>query len=157
VNNGLLNAIVGGWQAGSIIAWQSGFPITVISGRDQSNTGAGNDRPNATGADPNDIAQRSTERWFNTAAHVLQPFGTFGNVGRNTLIGPGIFNWDASLLKDFSFTETHRLQLRWEAFNVPNHPNWSNPNTNVTSPGYGSIGGTRTNMRQMQLALKYIF
>jgi outer membrane receptor protein involved in Fe transport len=157
VENRVLNAIVGGWQVGSIIALQSGFPLTVVSGRDQANTGGGFDRPNATGIDPNDIDHRTNERWFNTAAFVLQPFGSFGNVGRNTLIGPSIFNWDASLLKDFYFNEQHRLQFRWEAFNVPNHPNWSNPNANVSSPGYGTIGGVRTNMRQMQLALKYIF
>lgn len=157
VENPVLNAVVGGWQIGSIITVQSGFPITVVSGRDQSNTGAGFDRPNATGIAPNDIDNRTTQKWFNTAAYVLQPFGTFGNVGRNTLIGPSIFGWDASLLKDFNFNEQHRLQFRWEAFNVPNHPNWSNPNTTVTSSAYGSIGGTRTNMRQMQLALKYIF
>jgi hypothetical protein len=157
INNGFLNALAGGWQLGSILAWQSGFPLTVVSGRDQSNTGAGFDRPNATGIDPNDIQERTTQRWFNTAAYVLQPFGTFGNVGRNTLIGPGILSWDASLLKDFNITETQRVQFRWEAFNMPNHPNWGNPNANVTSQGYGSIGGTRTNMRQMQLALKYIF
>jgi hypothetical protein len=157
VENGFLNTLVGGWQVGSIITLQTGFPFTITSGRDQSNTGAGFDRPNATGVDPDEIATRTTDRWFNTDAFVLQPFGTHGNVGRNTMIGPSLFNWDASLLKDFNFNERHRLQFRWEAFNVPNHPNWSNPNGNVTSPGFGTIGGTRGNMRQMQLALKYIF
>jgi hypothetical protein len=154
---GVLNAITGGWQVSSILAWQTGFPITVQYGNDQSNTGAGFDRPNATGISPDDVDQRTTARYFNTAAFVLQPFGTYGNVGRNTLIGPTIFSMDGSLLKNFNFTERQYLQFRFEAFNLPNHPNWSNPNTNIFSSGFGSIGGTRTNMRQLQLALKYVF
>ena len=158
VQNGILNTIVGGWQVGSILAWQTGFPITVSTGTDQSNTGAGFDRPNATGQDPYlPSDQRTTGRWFNTNAFVRQPFGTFGNVGRNTLIGPRIFNWDASILKNFNFTERHYLQFRFEAFNAPNHPNWSNPNTNRNSAAFGSIGGTRTSMRQLQFGLKFVF
>ncbi len=141
----------------SILTWQTGFPLTVTYGNDQSNTGAGFDRPNATGISPNDIAQRNTGKYFNTAAFVVQPFGTYGNVGRNTLIGPGIFSMDASILKNFNFTERTYLQFRFEAFNLPNHPNWGNPNTNPFSSGFGSIGGTRTNMRQLQLALKFVF
>lgn len=157
IENPVLNALAGGWQVSSILAWQTGFPITVQYGNDQSNTGAGFDRPNATGISPDDIAERSTAKFFNTAAFVLQPFGTYGNVGRNTLIGPGILSMDASLLKNFNFTERQYLQFRFEAFNAPNHPNWSNPNTNIFSAGFGSIGGTRTNMRQLQLALKFVF
>lgn len=158
VNNRVLNGIIGRWQIGSIVAYQTGFPITVFTGTDQSNSGGGNDRPNATGVDPVlPRGQQTTERFFNSAAFVTQPFGTFGNVGRNTLIGPRIFTWDASAHKDFRFTERQYLQFRWEAFNVLNHPNWSNPNTTRSSNGFGTIGGTRTNMRQMQLALKYVF
>jgi hypothetical protein len=101
--------------------------------------------------------QQTTAHFFNTAAYALEAFGTFGNVGRNTLIGPRILNWDASTHKDFNFTEKQRLEFRWEAFNLMNHPNWGNPNTNILSSAFGTIGGTRTNMRQMQLALKFIF
>jgi len=157
IENPVLNAVAGGWQISSILTWQTGFPITVQFGNDQSNTGAGFDRPNATGISPNDIAQRSTAKFFNTAAFAIPPFGTYGNVGRNTLVGPGIFGADASILKNFNITEHQYLQFRFEAFNMPNHPNWSNPNTNIFSSGFGSIGGTRTNMRQLQLALKYVF
>lgn len=157
LENGFLNAVFGGWQLGSILAWQTGFPFTIFSGSDRSNTGAGFDRPNATGVSPRDIAQRTTARWFNTAAYVLQPANTHGNVGRNTEISPGIFSWDASLHKNFYITEQHRLEFRWEVFNAPNHPNWGLPNSNVQAPAFGSITSTRTNMRQQQLALKYYF
>ena len=158
IENPVLNAVAGGWQVSSIMAYQTGFPITVAYGQDQSNTGAGFDRPNATGVSPNDIANRTTQKFFNTAAYVLQPFGSYGNVGRNTLIGPGIFNLDGSLLKNFNFKESKYLQFRFEAFNALNHPNWSNPSVNITNAAsFGTIGGTRTNMRQLQLALKLVF
>jgi hypothetical protein len=158
IENPVLNAVAGGWQVGGILAAQTGFPITVQYGQDRSNTGAGFDRPNATGIDPNDIGERTTSKFFNTDAFVLQPFGSHGNVGRNTLIGPKIFNFDASLLKNFMFTEQHYLQFRFEAFNALNHPNWGNPSVNITNPAsFGTIGSTRGNMRQLQLALKFVF
>lgn len=156
---GVVNALLGGWELGSIFNIQSGFPITVTTGgRDQSNTGAGFDRPNATGQQvelPRD--EREPSRWFNTAAYALQPFGTHGNVGRNTLIGPGLIQWDASLIKNFRFKESQNIQFRFEAFNAPNHPNWGSPNTSVISASYGTISGTRLGMRELQFGLKYLF
>ncbi|HYP08515.1 MAG TPA: hypothetical protein VER03_19930, partial [Bryobacteraceae bacterium] len=160
IENPVLNAIAGGWQVGSILAWQTGFPLTVMFPNDNSRTGAGFDRPNATGINPNDIENRTTARFFNTAAFSIPALGTYGNVGRNTLIGPGIFNMDASLLKNFNFTESQYLQFRFEAFNATNHPNWGNPNVNIFQPAaFGTIGSIRnsSNMRQLQLALKYVF
>ncbi|HCC57687.1 MAG TPA: hypothetical protein DEQ47_10575 [Solibacterales bacterium] len=159
VPNRFLNAVAGGWQLGSIFTYQTGFPLTVNSNaRDTSNIGAGFDRPNATGIDPVlPRDQQTTEHFFNKAAFAPQVFGTFGNVGRNTLIGPRILDLDASLIKDFHFTEQKMLQFRWETFNATNHPNWGNPDTNFYSAGFGTIGSTRTPMRQMQFALKLIF
>ena len=83
--------------------------------------------------------------------------GTFGNVGRNTLTGPGLIQWDFSIHKDFRIVEGQFVQFRFEAFNFPNHPNWGNPDTSVTATNYGKIRGTRTNMRELQFALKYLF
>ncbi|MBI1791815.1 MAG: TonB-dependent receptor [Acidobacteria bacterium] len=149
---------IGGWQVGSIVTLQTGFPLNLYSGSDISNTGAGFDRPNATGQNPNlPRGQQDPNRFFNTAAYVVQPRYTFGNVGRNTLIGPGIISWDFSTLKDFRVTESQKLQFRFEAFNFPNHPIWGDPNTTASSPGFGQIRGTRTNMRNLQFALKYVF
>jgi hypothetical protein len=170
ISNPVLNAVAGGWQVGSILTLSTGFPLTVVSGSDRSNTGAGFDRPNYnTGVDPN-LDNHDPQRWFNPAAYTVQAFGTFGNVGRNTLVSPSIFGWDFSTLKNFQLRESHTLQFRFEAFNLPNHPNWGNPDTNagqiardaagnITNGGgnFGVIGGTRTNMRNLQVALKYIF
>jgi hypothetical protein len=158
IENRLLNGLVGGWQLGGILTAQTGFPITAsIGGLDQSKTGGGFDRPNATGASPY-VSNPNTNRYYDIAAFSVAPEGTFGNVGRNTLIGPGLFNFDASLLKNFVFHEGKYVQFRWEAFNAINHPNWANPNTNANDKtNFGSITGTRSNMRQMQLALKLVF
>jgi hypothetical protein len=160
IANAVLNAVAGGWQISSIVTWQTGFPLTVLSGTDNTRTGAGFDRPNATGVSPNDLPNRTTGKFFNTAAFAIPAVGTYGNVGRNTLIGPGIFTLDGSVLKNFNFNERHYLQFRFEAFNGTNHPNWDRPNVNIFQPAaFGSISAIRNglNMRQLQMALKYVF
>lgn len=100
--------------------------------------------------------------WFNTAAYRRHNPGEFvhGDVGRNTERGPKQFSWDFSTLKDFRVIggdNPHTLQLRLEAFNAANHPRLGNPAGNIRSPAFGSIAGTRGNMRQLQVALKYLF
>ena len=65
--------------------------------------------------------------------------------------------WDASLLKVFHFTETKDMQFRFEAFNAANHKNLGNPDTSVISAAFGKVSGTRTNMRELQVALKIRF
>ena len=78
-------------------------------------------------------------------------------MGRNTIIGPGVINWDFSLLKQFHLFEKHSLELRWEVFNLPNHPLWDIPGGTVGSPTFGVISATKIDNRQMQLALRYAF
>jgi outer membrane receptor protein involved in Fe transport len=165
IDNSFVNAVAGGWQLGSIITLQSGFPLLISQSGDPSNTGHTFDRPNATGISPYDGWDSTTARWFNPAAYTRTPDGFHGNVGRGSATTPGIFSWDFSMHKDFKFLETHRVQFRFEAFNFPNHPVWGNPNGNIISgtivdgigSNFGIITGTRTNMRNLQLALKYIF
>ena len=159
VRNAVANAVVGGWQAGFVWTVQTGFPQTVtIGGTDRSGAGGLFDRPNATGASPY-LDNQTPSAWFNRAAFVLQPAGTFGNVGRNSIVGPGFFTLDFSAHKEFRmpYLEQHTLQFRFEAFNVLNHPVWGAPNTNIQSPAFGTVNGTAVAMRQLQLALKYLF
>jgi carboxypeptidase family protein len=156
---GLTNVLLGNWEFGTLFNVQTGFPLTVVTGRDLSNTGAGFDRPNVvSGKDGNlDRDERSAARWFNTAAFVTQAPGTFGNSGRNTIISPGIVQWDASLLKNFYFHENKSLQFRFEAFNAANHANLGNPSLSVVAADFGRIAGTRGTMRELQFGLKLIF
>jgi hypothetical protein len=158
LQNGIAGAILGGWQTSAIISISSGFPRNVIVGTDRSNTGGGQDRPNATGEEvelPSD--ERTVQRWFNTNAYVIQPAGTWGNVGRNTVTGPGITSVDMSIIRSFRIGASKSLQFRLEAFNALNHPVWNDPNTTLTSPNYGTITSTRKPMRELQLGLKFVF
>jgi hypothetical protein len=157
IRSKFVNALLGDWQLGSIVTWRSGFPINPTDGVNRANTNIGVDRPNATGVSQS-LANPTTAEWFNTAAFALQPLFNFGNVGRNSVIGPPGFYWDFSTHKDFRLpNERHVLQFRWEAFNVLNHPAWGLPNATLTSPQFGQITSTNGSMRQMQFALKYVF
>ncbi|MDZ7636658.1 MAG: carboxypeptidase-like regulatory domain-containing protein [Bryobacterales bacterium] len=159
IANPVANAVAGGWQLSSILTLQTGFPITVTNGQDAANTGAFFDRPNTNGQDATlPRGEQDPQRFFDTSTFTANARGTHGNVGRNTLTGPGVIGWDFAMLKNFNLaSETKALQLRFEWFNFPNHPNWGNPNTNVSSGGFGQITGTRTNMRQLQVGLKLNF
>jgi hypothetical protein len=139
LQDGVGGALLGGWQVSTIISISSGFPRTAYLD------------PTLPGD------QQSIARWFNTDAYVLQPLGSFGNAGRNTFTGPGINNVDASIIRNFRMTATKTLQFRLEAFNVLNTPIWNDPNTTLTSPLYGTINTTRRPMREMQVALKFVF
>src|SRR5262249_21757676 len=81
-----------------------------------------------------------------------------GDLGRNAYKGPGFFNLDVSLFKDFAFLERYTVQFRFEAFNVLNHPSFGNPNTDFTdSSTFGRVTGTASSPRQLQFALKFKF
>jgi len=154
---GIGGAILGGWQVSMIISKSSGFPRNVTSGSDRSNTGTGSDRPNLTGQDPND-GDRTIQRWFNTSAFVLNDLGAYGNAPRNNVIGPGIFNFDSSIIRNFRLTGSKSLQFRLEAFNVFNQPVWNDPNTSMANPAlFGTINSTRKPMRELQIGVKFVF
>ena len=151
---GLSNAFFGGWQISSILTMQSGQPADVTNGYDAPNNGQPYvSRPNATGVSVA-LPNPSPSLWFNKAAFARPPLGTYGNIGRNTIIGPGIINLDLSILKNFQVRESQRVELRAETFNLPNHPNFGLPDTTLTDTNFGVITYTSTNMREIQLAVK---
>ena len=97
--------------------------------------------------------------WFNLNAFVDDPTYSFGNSGYGVIVGPGLINVDLGLRKIFNITERQKLQLRFEAFNAPNHPNWGNPNVNIDA-GPGSAAAITTlqgSNRVVQAGLKYSF
>jgi hypothetical protein len=155
---GVANAILGGWQFGTIMTFETGLPIDVISGTDPANSGeAGYERPNYAPGQTASVPNPSPAKWFNTAAFVTPPPYTYGNVGRNTLTGPALANIDLSLIKQFVIHEGQSLQFRAEAFNSLNHPNFSPPQTTLNSSAFGTITSTISPMRQLQFALKFLF
>lgn len=153
--------LVGGWQVGSIVTLISGFPVSPVCGSGAVQNGDGACYPDNLGRNPN-LARGSQDprAWFDTSVFVnrLPNSGfRFGNAGRNTIIGPGVINWDFSALKTLRISERHNLELRWEVFNLPNHPLWDAPGGTVGTPNYGVVSATKIDNRQMQLALRYQF
>jgi hypothetical protein len=154
---GKTRRFLGGWLISGIFSLQSGRPLTV-STSDRSNTGIGTrNRPNAIGDPMVPRNRRSIDNWFDPAAFTLQPLYTFGTAGRNTLIGPGVNVADLALSKNLPIGEGKKLQVRVEAFNLANHPNFDNPNTQFDSPQFGKILSAENSERQIQFALSYVF
>jgi hypothetical protein len=159
---GLTDYVLGGWQFGGILTLQDGFPFTVLCGAGNIQNGGIICYPDATGEDPNLPHDEQTRtRFFNTDAFVnrngaIRPF-RYGTVGRNSVIGPGIISFDASLNKKFNLTESKYLEFRTEVFNLPNHPIWNPPGNQIGTANYGVINSTRIDSRQLQFALKLVF
>lgn len=150
---GVANFVLGGWQTNGILTIQSGLPFTPVLQTSTTNTGTSS-RPNVVGAV---TYPQSLSRWYDpTAFGSPAPF-TYGNAGRNILVGPGRWNWDMSLFKDFPVRERFKFQFRAEAFNIFNHPQFGLPNANIGNVQAGTITSTVGNPRQLQGALRFQF
>jgi hypothetical protein len=103
------------------------------------------------------LANPTNGEWFNIAAFQKQTIGTFGNASRSVITGPGRWNIDAAISRNFVIREGIRLNFRWEAFNMLNHANFGNPGTNLNSGTTFGIISTASDPRIMQGALKVMF
>jgi hypothetical protein len=156
LQQGVGAALLGGWQITNILSLSSGFPRDPATGNDRANTGSTN-RPDVVSGQDANAGPNTIQQWFNTAAFVQQQQYTYGDAVRNSITGPGIFNFDMSVLRNFRLPHSTGLQLRVEVFNAFNQPVWQDPNTSVTSPQYGTINSTRKPMRELQLGVKFTF
>jgi hypothetical protein len=188
-NNGFVDAVLGGWQIGTTFVFESGFPFNpVVGATNQSGTLSGGSStaslyPDLIG-NPN-VSNQSIGQWFNTCTTLLDgtnfPVGCsnpawavpapghFGTAGRNILRGPGIQDVDFSLGKNFRFPlphETGNLQIRFDALNGLNHPNFDLPGNSVGTSGAGIITATTGNynttnnsfaQRTLQLGARFSF
>jgi hypothetical protein len=132
---------------------RSGAPLSIDGGSPNLGNGYGT-RANVTG-NPG-ISNASPNAWFNTAAFSAPALYTFGNSGIGLLEGPGVFQLNTSLSKNFNITEQKFFQFRWEAYNLTNRVNYNNPTTTLTSSNFGKITGSGA-ARYMQVALKFVF
>jgi hypothetical protein len=160
--SGVLNQIVGGWQVGGITSVSSGnwFTITDTNGVANSD---GQQRPDLIGDPRGKPCAPNT--FFNTCAFADPPSGSFGDVSRNSVRGPGYQIWDFSIFKNFPITERTKLEFRAEFFNLSNHPNLqfaksgTQNSINTTAfgtPQFGFLTGA-SDPRQVQLAMKLSF
>ena len=162
LKQGWTSKLAGGFELSGILTTQSGFPFTINTRGDSANVGAGTGgifiRPNlVAGASqylPGDV--QSTGRWFNTSAFLTPAAGTFGALGRNTVIGPGLTNLDLALQKTILITEKLRFQLRGEFFNALNHPNYGIVGRIINDPAFGTVQ-SQLDPRQIQLGAKLLF
>jgi len=142
------------------------FPYTVLSGLENSFIGnaSGKERadvignPNLSGGRPESA---KLNEWFNTAAFTYNAAGTFGDSRRNSFVGPGFADFDLGVVKSFPirlghFAESQKVDFRAEFFNVPNKPNFYNPDATVLDTTFGEVLSA-ADPRIIQFSLKYIF
>jgi hypothetical protein len=168
----LASRVAGGWQLNGIATLLSGFPLTPQIGANRSEDGdtRNPDRPSLNPSFTGPVVLGNPNQWFNPNAFLLPAFGTYGNVGRATLTGPGLATLDLSLFKNAPISEKLTLQFRAEFFNLLNRANFGTPNATVftngasttstvpaISPAAGLITATATTSRQIQFGVKAIF
>ena len=151
--NDVTRWLLSDWRLSGIFRAYSGPPLTVTVASDPARTNIGNQRANLVG-DP--YGDGSVENYLNTAAFTTPALGTLGNSGRNSFNGPGQRFFDFSLVRSFRFANTHRLEARFESFNVLNWFQMNNPQSNRDNVQFGRITSAG-DPRIMQFALKYQF
>ncbi|HUG54805.1 MAG TPA: TonB-dependent receptor [Vicinamibacteria bacterium] len=153
---GLAGALFKGWQVSASVNLHTGPPFTVIMGGNPANTSRGTIRPNLIG-DPNLPAdQRAPEQWFDTAAFAAPPPFTYGDAGRNIVIGPGTTLVDLGLRKRVRIRGDHALEVRIDAYNALNSPQFGLPGRVFGTPQFGRITSVGS-PREIQLGLRYAF
>ena len=172
---GVARAVFTGWRVSAIGTYRSGYPLTVFVQNNRSRSawqpslgpGIGRDRPSyAPGFSAENAVTGDPDQWFNPQAFVLQPAGTFGNVGRGDLEGPDLRTVDLAFVKDARPTAGTSLEVRLEVFNVFNRANFGVPSL-VAFAGaadgesvlgnFGRIRNTVTSARQLQLGVRFRF
>jgi hypothetical protein len=114
-------------------------------------------RANYTGQPVFGPGTRTPEQWFNPLAFAAPPANTFGNVGRNTVVGPGMLTLDLAIRRSFAVSEAARFELRMEAFNALNKVNLGTPNRFVNTAQFGTITAAAAPGRQIQISARLSF
>ena len=138
---------------------QKGQWFTVSDGLDRLDVGSSaNQRPQLAGNPNLPTEQRRPERWFDTSTFTVPPPFSYGNAGRGIVEGPGLFNVDLSVIREFKLGEDQRLEFRFEAFNLTNHTNFISTDSTWTfaNQNFGSIGSAGEG-RALQFGLKIYY
>jgi hypothetical protein len=157
-SNRTLRLVATGWQVSPIVRITSAQEFSVTSNVDTAVSGQAGQTPNLV--DPSGIypANQSVTHWIDASAFANPSTGNYGNLGLNNIKGPGYFTLDLALVRNFRIREAMSLQIRGEAFNLPNKANFSTPVATLTSGNFGQIITTGTNgPRIVQLAAKFYF
>jgi hypothetical protein len=162
--------VTSGWQFNALITFSGGQPLNFLAGSNVSGSGENKDRVNLVGNPFANIPSTGTLAvyYFNPAAFAKPAAGSFGNLGRDAIYGPGLGTVDYSMFKNFPiFRERIKGQFRVEIFNLFNRTNWAPPTATFTSASFGEMTATRNassapglgfaEPRNIQLALKIIY
>jgi hypothetical protein len=152
--NNIVRKLGTGWRLSGIYRQHSGSPINVTSGVDIALNGVQNQRPQQMLA--NTYGNKSLSNFLNPGAFTLPAPGSLGNMGRNTLFGPGMWGLDTALSRVFNVHEAQTVEARVEAFNLTNSLHALNPTTVLNNGTFGQIN-TAADPRILQFSLKYIF
>jgi hypothetical protein len=156
-----MRLITQNWNLSTIYQVQTGMPLTISVFGDTANSGTilGENpvRANATGQPVFGPGTRTADKWFNPAAFVAPPAFTYGNVGRNSVYGPGLQTLDLAIERAFRLTEKANFQFRAEAFNALNKTNLGTPNRFVNTPQFGTITMAMTPAREIQVSARLSF
>jgi hypothetical protein len=162
--SGPLAGVVRGWNVGTLVRARSGYPFSVFTGVDRGSQQFAPRYPDLRPGASNNPILGGADKYFDPTAFILQPAGYIGNLGRNTLIGPGLFTIDAVLERSIRLGGERALQLRVEAFNITNRVNLALPssvNLFAANGSYledaGRITATSTSARQIQLGVKFVW
>jgi hypothetical protein len=157
----VVRAITADWHLSAVYQIQSGFPFTISVFGDTANAGTllGENpiRANYIGQPVFGPGTHTADRWFNPAAFASPAAFSFGNVGRNSIYGPGLQTLDVALHREFGITERTKFQFRAEFFNALNHTNLGTPNRFVNTPQFGTITEAATPGREIQISARISF
>jgi hypothetical protein len=159
--NHLMQALSRDWRGSLVYQVQTGFPLTISVFGDTANAGTvvGENpiRANSTGQKIFGSGTRNSTTWFNPQAFAAPPAYSYGNVGRNSVYGPGMQTMDLGIVREFSIAEKTRLEARGEFFNALNHTNLGTPNRFVNTSNFGSITEVSSPGREIQLSARISF
>lgn len=143
--NGVTSAILGGWQINGLFGAYKGRPYNLTASGSTLNMPGNAQTPDLVEPTVEKLGNVGDDGAFFDTNAFARPTGVrFGNVGRNTMRGPGVVNLDLSLFRKFRLTEKFNLQFRAESFNLTNTPHFANPNANANSSNFGRILATQT-------------
>jgi hypothetical protein len=159
--NNTLRYLASGWRLSTIYRFSTGRYLSITAGSNQdfarNGTNINSQPAQYVGGDPiGDHSGRPNTFWINRNAYTPPNVGTFGNAGTRTVPSPNQWDLDIAVSRNFQFRESHRLEFRWEAYNVTNSFRPNNPNSDSTNRLFGEIRSARA-PRIMQFALKYLF
>lgn len=167
LNTGLASKMLGSWELSGLAQARTGLPVNITMTRKASALPDGNtsgQRPNLVAGQSVYAADQTINDWFNAAAFSAPANGSWGNLGRYIANGPGAFEIDSSLERKFHLTERYTFDLRGTAFNLLNHPEFSNPASNISKSSFGQItsilndGATGSGApRRIEFMLRLVF